>query len=104
MENMIRAVIKEPGENAEIKMIPNELRHLQKLVGGLIECVRLKDCVVICNKEGLLLGLDWNTVFDGQLFFGNIVAVSSSGGDFASLDERTAQKIAVAMDKGTVIV
>lgn len=104
MENMIRAVIKEPGENAEIKWIDNNLRSLQKLVGGYIKTVTHKECVVICNEEGMLLGLDANTVYGRQLYFGPVVAVGRLGDGFISLDEHAARDIAVALDKGTVLV
>lgn len=104
VENKIQVVIKCPGENAEIKTIDNDLRTLQKIVGGYIETVTYDDCVVICNEDGIMLGMDLNTKFRGVPYLGDIIVAATSGEKFASLQKQEACKIAVELDKGDALV
>ena len=44
--------------------IDNDLRALQKLVGGYIETLTVAtDCCMICNEEGRILGMPENCNF-----------------------------------------
>ena len=82
----MRALIKEPGKNAVIKDIKNDLKELQGIVGGYIETVTItSDAVVICNEEGRLLGLPYNCNICGADFVGTIVLAGVKGDEFTDL-------------------
>lgn len=84
----MRVIKKEPGQLARVVEIENELKPLQEAVGGYIECVTLPNgLVVICNEEGLLMGLPYNTVFAGIPFVGTILVVGDGGEDFTDVPE-----------------
>lgn len=54
----MRVLIAEPGKPAAVTDIDNDLKTLQKTVGGYIETVTLNDDIVlIVNEEGKLRGL-----------------------------------------------
>lgn len=63
--------------------IDNDLRALQKLVGGYIETLTVAtDCCVICNEEGRILGMPKNCNFCGVDFAGPILLVGVNGDEF----------------------
>lgn len=63
--------------------IDNDLRALQKLVGGYIETLTVAtDCCVICNEEGRILGMPENCNFCGADFVGPILLVGVDGDEF----------------------
>lgn len=79
----MRALVKEPGKNAVIKDIKNDLKELQGIVKGYIETVTItSDAVVICNEEGRLLGLPHNCEICGVDFVGTIVLTGIKGDKF----------------------
>lgn len=84
----IRAIVKRPDEKfGHVTNISNRLENLQKIVGGPIETVQLtKDCVIICNEEGKLRGLDKNFVIQytcsRDVIVGEIAIVGVDGEDF----------------------
>ena len=101
-EKYITGIVKLPGEEAVVKTdIENTLRGLQTLVDGYIETVPFEDCVVICNEEGLILGMAPNCKFRGVDFFGPIVVVDTFGEEFASLDIVSHLSIAAELDDGS---
>ena len=68
--NQYRVVYVEPGKPAVEKKIGTKLEDLQAEVGGLIECITLRDTgsevTLVCNDEGKLLGLPLNRpLWDG---------------------------------------
>lgn len=85
------AVIKHPGEPAKRIEIDNTLEALQKAVGGYIETVTLfENVTLICNEEGLMMGLLYNMEFMGMRFVGPVLVVGRAEDDFRSLtDEET---------------
>ena len=58
----MRVVIKNPGEDPEIRNIPNLLASLQYIVGGYIETFPscYNGVVLIVNDEGKLKGMPTN--------------------------------------------
>lgn len=84
----MKVYVKKAGKKAELKEIENDLKTLQKIVGGYIETVTLGDAVVICNEEGRLHGLPTNCVVITkhgvtQPFVGTIVIASAKDDDLA---------------------
>lgn len=59
---MIRVLVKEPGKDAEVREVNDDLESLQQIVAGYIEGFNLPDCDAqgYCNEEGLLLNLKPN--------------------------------------------
>ena len=100
----MRAVYKLPGCPAKIMQVPNDLKTLQKLVGGNIEVVTIdptensifeKTVIIICNEEGKLKGLKPN-FYSGavhDVICGAVVFVGEKGENFGSLDGKDAQTI-----------
>lgn len=86
-ENQILVVIKEPGQAAKVEpLFNNTLEAFQQAVGGYIETVTIKDdLVIICNEEGLLRGLPFNTTVAGVGFVGTVIVAGVKGCEFASL-------------------
>ena len=89
-EAQILVCVKNPGEAPHVEpLFENTLKAYQDAVGGYIETVTLfTDLVLICNEEGRLKGLPYNTTICGCDFYGTILAVGVSGDDFASVDAR----------------
>ena len=87
-EAQIMVVIKNPGEAPRIEpLFENTLEAFQAAVGGYIEAVTVcSDMAIICNEEGRLRALPYNTNICGCSFFGPILIVGVDGEDFASLN------------------
>lgn len=79
----MKAIRKKPGAQPEIIEVDNTLAALQTEVGGYIETVTIaSDAVVICNEEGVLLGMPYNCRFVGVDFVGPILVVGRNKDDF----------------------
>ena len=72
----IKAVIKEPRKPAIETMIDSSLKSLQKIVGGYIELIRIRDIDIYVNEEGLMMDLPYNITMRGVTLVGTIVATS----------------------------
>lgn len=82
----MKAIIKKPGEKPRVIEIENELSALQEAVEGYIQAVPLAaDACIICNEEGKLIGLPYNTRILNEIFVGNI------GRRILQLDKRADQ-------------
>lgn len=86
-ENQINVVIKRPGyQSFTDPLFDNTLEAFQKAVGGYIETVTLcSDLIIVCNEEGRIRGLPYNTTIAGIDFYGTIIAVSKRRDEFASI-------------------
>lgn len=86
-ENQILVCIKRVGEPPVVEpLFENSLKAFQKEVGGYIETVTIaEDLTLVCNEEGRILGLPYNTTICGMPFFGTVVAVGVKGDEFASV-------------------
>lgn len=82
----IRAIVKAPHCSPAYRMVCNELRDLQDIVNGFIECyhttIHDKPVVIICNEEGRLNGMQPNCILGGELFVGPIIIVGMDGDEF----------------------
>lgn len=84
---------KDPGQPPELVVMENTLEALQQAVGGYIETMTFSlDVAIICNEEGLLMGLAPNCSFLGIPFVGTILIAGRSGEEFCSLSH-TAQQL-----------
>ena len=87
MEKTIRVLYKPTGKPFEVREISNTLEACQELVGGYIEAVTVfTGLVLVCNEEGLILGLPSNP-FMGYDFRGDFFLCGVKGEDFADVPE-----------------
>lgn len=83
--NKITAIIKRPGEDAEVEMIENTLKTFQNLVGGYIECVTIEPgLVAVVDEEGILKGYSFNMKLGIHQLFGTIVFVGTDVEEFTN--------------------
>ena len=88
----MKAILKKPGEPAEICEVENSLKGLQEAVGGYIETFSFHEhFCVICNEEGRILGLPYNLTFLGVPFVGPVLFVGVSGDQFRDITEKGAK-------------
>lgn len=72
--------------------VKNELKALQKTVGGHIQTLKLAEGVVlICNKKGKLLKLEPNTHF--YTINGDFLLVGENGEEFGDLTEKQMEQL-----------
>ena len=87
----MRVIKKEPGRRAKLVEIENDLKPLQQAVGGYIEVVRLPgldDMLIICDEEGLIKHLPFNTAIGGLWLWGTILIVGDGGEDFTDVPDK----------------
>lgn len=83
-----------PGELPEFIKIRNDLKELQNQVKGYIETVTLAaDLVMICNEEGIRMGMPYNCTINGIDFVGPIIIAGIKGEEFASFPEERGKKV-----------
>jgi hypothetical protein len=84
----IRAIVKRTDEPVgHVTNISNTLKNLQKIVDGNIETVRITDgCILLCNEEGMILGLPHNLIVGRpplhHSVVGDVVVVGVDGEEF----------------------
>jgi len=98
MEKTIKVLIKEPYKEPIVKEIDNNLKSLQNIVGGYIECVpfpKVKGIDLIVNEEGKLDQLEGNFFlphYQDCVVGTAIVASYNDDGEFTSLGESQIKK------------
>lgn len=98
MADKITVLIKEPGENWERRVIDNNLKTFQGLVGGYIETVNVRDdLVLIVNEEGVLHELESNLYIKGCWIRGTVVAVGVDGENFTDCPLHRAWEMRIAI-------
>ena len=83
-------VIKEPQKDPYVKVIHNDLRGIQDVVGGFFEVVRYIDGIVmVCNDEGKVWGMPYNFTYRNDDIVGPVFfcgeKLGPDGGEFCSL-------------------
>ena len=99
-ERFITVVLCEPGKEACVTTIPNDLESLQKTVGGYIEAIYPFDdpVAIICNEEGKLNNMELNRALrdeSGQIYdilTGPFFLAGLGDEDFTSLSKVLQQK------------
>lgn len=90
-EAKIRAIVKRPDEKyGHVTNISPSLKNLQRIVEGPIETVSCGgSCVVICNEEGKIRGLEPNFYMGPEpfvdLIVGEVAVVGVDGEGFCDL-------------------
>lgn len=99
MIQTIKVLVKEPYKEIEVREIQNNLKSLQAVVGGYIECVpfpRVKDVDLIVNEEGKLARLDGNFFlphYKDCVVGTAIIASYNKEGQFVSLTDEHIKKV-----------
>lgn len=90
-EAKIKAIVKRPDETyGHVTYLSNNLKALQKVVGGHIETVTVGKVVIICDEEGRDKESERNcaipagTMFP-TMFYGTIAVVGIDGDEFADV-------------------
>ena len=79
----MKSILKKPGEAPEIIEIENDLKALQKTIGGHIESFTFaSDACILCDEEGRIKDLPFNVELMGIQFFGPILFVGVNGDEF----------------------
>ena len=99
-ETKVKAIVKEPGKEAEIKEVIIKLESLQKIVKGMIEIIpfpEIEGLDIILNEEGKLINLDPNILIPeyNDLAVGPIIVLGfdEDKGDHRSLSEEEIKKV-----------
>lgn len=92
-ENLLKIVYVEPHRPPFEAEVGDDIRSLQRAVGGLIELVGNGDgTMLVCNDEGKLMGMEGNRrIRDGStIIAGPFFIVGDDGENFRSLTESEA--------------
>ena len=98
-ERKIKALIKEPYKTAVVSEIVDDLKALQKIVGGYIEVVpfpTVEGVDLIVNEEGKFQKLDGNIFlphYDDCVVGTCIIASYNEEGEFESLSEKQIKQV-----------
>lgn len=98
-ENLLKIVYVEPHRPPFEAEVGDDIRSLQRAVGGLIELVGNGDgTMLVCNDEGKLMGMEGNRrIRDGStIIAGPFFIVGDDGENFRSLTE---SEVAEYMDR-----
>lgn len=89
----MRVIVFEPGKESQVQDIGEDLKSMQKIVGGYTEAVPLPNSAlcVICNKDGRLLNLPPNVAG----FVGTIFIVRSEGAEMVGLTDEDLATLAI---------
>lgn len=82
----IKVFAKRPDSDWYAALISDSLENMQRFVGGYIETVTLaEDVVIVCNEEGAIKGLPYNTNICGIDFVGTIFACGVDADEFTDI-------------------
>lgn len=110
-EKSITVLLIEPMKKPKIIQIENELKSLQKVVGGLIQTIYPYDdpVALVCNDEGKLMGLPPNRLLKDEtgkpydMLCGTFFIVGLGAEDFKSLTPEQINKYTKIFEKEMLI-
>ena len=117
----MKVVLVEPGKAGRLAEIGEDLRSMQKTVGGLIQAVYPYEdaAALICNDEGKLMGLPFNRALrneEGQIYdtvAGTFFVCGLMEDNFCGLTEQQAEKyleefrepeVLVRTNRGVIVI
>lgn len=87
-ENLLRIVYVEPHKKPFVAEVQDDLKMLQKAVGGLIEPIYPGDgTIIVGNEEAKLMGLEGNRHFHDDILTGPFFVCGDAGENFRSLTD-----------------
>ncbi len=92
---MIRVVVKQPGEEAQIRLIDGNLPSMQEIVGGYLEAHRIADMIVYCNDGSEFKYMAPNVYDDchGVVLVGTVFLTRNDAGLRSMDDARRAKHL-----------
>lgn len=93
VSNQIRVVVKGAGKAPVEKMVENNLKSFQALVGGNIQAVPFCGFVLVCNEMHKCLNLPGNFWFGSDFILGDVFFVGADSEDFASLTDEQVELV-----------
>lgn len=93
--NLLRVVALEAGKPAYMAEVADELRAFQQTVRGRIEVAYPFEgnAVLVCNEEGLILGMEANRIIGGSVYVGPVFIIGDGGdGNFCSLPDEQVER------------
>lgn len=89
----IKILIVEPTLDPYVKEVENTLEKKQKIVGGLIEFVKLEnDIDLICNEKGKIYNLSMNRIIKNDIICGTFIIAGQKNGESISLKDEQIKK------------
>lgn len=107
MSGKIKVLVAEPGKPCEARVVEDELKALQAVVGGNLETVSTFNdpIVLVCNEEGKLLGLPPNRpLMDSRgrpydILCGTFFIAGVEGENFCSLSDAQIRQLKSMFDQ-----
>lgn len=96
-KSAMKILICEPHKRPYIKDVEHTLENLQSIVGGYIQAIYPfdDDAAIVCNEEGLLIGLEPNRAVDNYgIIFGTFFICGLTEDDFTSLTDAQIEQYA----------
>lgn len=84
----MKVYAKHPSHPYHTIWVKNDLKELQKFVGGYIEAVSVEPGItVICNEDGRIFDMAYNCAICGISFVGSILVVGTEGDEFTDVPD-----------------
>lgn len=108
MQRNIKVLVVEPYKEPYEKVIKNNLKEKQDLVGGLIEYTRIENednALLICNEEGKLLDLEPNRVLGRDIIVGTFFIVGDDPdiGEDRSLTNNQIERLKIRFGRESIL-
>lgn len=108
MQRNIKVLVVEPYKEPYEKVIKNNLKEKQDLVGGLIEYTRIENednALLICNEEGKLLDLEPNRVLGRDIIVGTFFIVGDDPdiGEDRSLTNKQIERLKIRFGRESIL-
>ena len=103
---MIRVAYVQPAQKPVMTDMPNTLRAAQQMVDGYIQILQIPFKIgtkydylyLVCNEDGIRLGLPQNRAVGGHRIFGNfLICRIDRDGDHASLTSEDFEAVATEL-------
>ena len=106
MQKNIKVLVVEPNKLPYEKVIKNQLKDKQEIVGGLVDYVSLdNNALLVCNDEGKILGHEPNRIVGRDIIAGTffIVGDKPGTGEDVSLNESQIERFKKQFGKNSII-
>ncbi len=92
-DNLLQIVYVEPNRQPFTSEVGNDLKSLQRAVGGYIEPISMGDgTLLVGNEESKLIGMEGNRRIGESIIAGPFFIVGEDGEDFCSLTDEETQR------------
>lgn len=107
MDERIKVLIVEPNKLPRVEVIDNNLKTKEELVGGYVEYLYrnyFPNIIIVCNKEGKMLGLPFNRDIGGDIVAGTFIILGEDPekGENISLTDSQIEKYQQLFNKKSI--